>query len=256
MLWLYIYESLLAPPKLGCAQYTMLMEFHTTMKTLLEKIMNYELVVNLGVDQQEMGAANDYKFNPGGSLGVLTVLSPFQIPIKLFNIITTQYPNARDISIMGMPKMSFRMEDTVTIEWLALLRKSINEDQRSIARDMETLQGYNMLKDKSTFECPQQQAVAGWPLPPFGKDGTVTAFGLPTLPIVLKFKTNALKNSSNTDLRLWYSQLGAAQSLPELVSALLRSNLVNTEKGFPEISHFLRDRRRADPVLLYNTYYG
>ena len=254
-LWLYIYENMLLPPKMGSAQYSVMLEFYTTMKTLLQKIMDYELVVNLGVLHQDLGGADDYKFNPGGSLGVLTILSPFQIPLKIFKVVTTQHPGARNVQIMGMPQMTFRTNDENTAEWLALLRKSINEDQRSMAQDFERLQSYNTAKDKSAVECPQQQAVGGWPLPPIADDGTVLAFGLPPLPIMLRYKIGC-KATLNPSFDVWFSSIGGADALPELVRALLRSYLVNTSTGdvFPEITHFLRDTRVADPVLLYNTY--
>lgn len=255
-LWLYINESMMVPPKLGVTQYQGQMEFHVQMKSLLQRIMNYELVVNLGVAQQHMGGPDDYKFNPGGSLGVLTVLSQFQIPIKIFNVCMTRYPKAKSLKVLGMPQMTFRTDDDITSEWVELMRKSINEDQRSMLHDLEALQRYNMCKDKNTFENPQQAANGGWPLHPIEDDGTVTSFGLPALPIMLKYKANGSKDILNTNFDVWMASIGGAQALPDLVGALLRWYLVNTdcEDVFPEITHFLRDTRRADPVLLYQTY--
>ena len=253
-LWLYIHESMLNPPKMGGPQYSLLMEFHSNMKAILEKIINYELVVNLGVIQQELGVSDDYKFNPGGSLGVLTILSPFQIPIKIFHVIETQFPGASNIEIIGMPRMTFQVSDDATADWIGWMHNWINANQRMEERSFEILQRYNMLKDKSTFECPQQEAVAGWPLSLDPVESKVTAYGLPTLPIMLSFNSHGIR-SNNFDV--WFSSIGGGDALPDLVRALLRSFLVNTsgEDVLPDISHFLRDTRLADPVLLFNTYF-
>jgi len=245
---------MLNPPKMGGPQYSMLLEFHTSMKGIMEKIINYELVVNLGVMQQELGISDDYKFNPGGSLGVLTILSPFQIPIKIFHVIETQYPGANNIEIIGMPRMTFQVSDDATSDWIGWMHNWINANQRMEERSFEILQRYNMLKDKSTFECPQQEAVAGWPLSLDPVESKVTSYGLPTLPIMLSFNSHGIR-SNNFDV--WFSSIGGGDALPDLVRALLRSFLVNTsgEDVLPDISHFLRDSRLADPVLLFNTYF-
>jgi len=254
-MWLYIHEGMLVPPKMGGPQYAVLMDFYSNMKGLLEKIINYELVVNLGVLQQDLGGSDDYKFNPGGSLGVLTILSPFQVPIKIFHVLETQYPGVRNIQIMGIPKMTFRMDDLNTTDWITCMHNWITANQRLEEEAFEILQRYNMLKDKSIFEVPQQKAVGGMPWR-VARDGTVNEFGVvPYLPITLAFNSHGIR-SNNFDV--WFSSIGGGDALPDLVRALLRSYMVDIgeEDEFPDVAHFLRDSRRADPVLLFNTYFS
>jgi hypothetical protein len=253
-MWLYIHEGVLTPPKMGGPQYPLLMDFYSSMKGILEKIINYELVVNLGVLQQELGVSDDYKFNSGGSLGVLTILSPFQIPIKIFHVLETQFPGARDIEIIGMPRMTFRTDDLITTDWIACMHHWITANQRLEEEAFEVLQRYNMLKDKSIFDVPQQKAVGGLPLT-VAPDGTVVEFAsVPSLPITLTYNSHGIR-ASNFDV--WFSSIGGGDALPDLVRALLRSFLVTTTSldVMPDITHFLRDTRRADPVLLFHTYF-
>jgi hypothetical protein len=253
-LWLFIHEGVLSPPKMGSPQYPMLFDFYNGMKGILEKIINYELVVNLGVMQQDLGVSEDYKFNPGGALGVLTILSPFQIPLKIFHVLEAQYPGATDIQIIGMPRMTFRTDDDMTTDWIACMHHWITANQRLEEESFETLQRYNLLKDKSIFEVPQQKSVGGLPVT-VASDGTVLEFAsVPPLPLTLSYNSHGIRASN---FGVWFSSIGGGDALPDLVRALLRSYLVSTQAFdvLPDITHFLRDTRRADPVLLFHTYF-
>lgn len=252
-MWSYIYEVLLCPPKMGSMQFTPLMEFYSSMKDALEEILNNEMVVNLGVLQQDFGVSSDYRFNSGGALGVLTILSPFAIPTKIAHVILSKNPEASAIKILGMPDISFKADNLNTTDWITAMHRSITANQRIEERDSEILQKYNGLKDKSMFEDAKQDSVGGWPLV-VDSNGTVLVFGLPPLPIKLTFNT---QGSGSRNYDSWFSKIGGAEALPVLVRALLRSYLVDTsdQDVFPEISHFLNDTRKADPVLLFNTYF-
>jgi hypothetical protein len=252
-MWSYIYEVLLCPPKMGSMQFTPLMEFYSSMKDALDEILNHEMVVNLGVLQQDFGVSSDYRFNSGGSLGVLTILSPFAIPTKIAHVIRTRDTGASEIKILGMPDLNFKTDNLNTTDWIAAMHRSITANQRIEERDSEILQRYNALKDKSIFEDAKQESVGGWPLVVNG-NGEVLVFGLPPLPLKLVFNT---QGSGSRNYNSWFSKIGGAEALPVVVRALLRSYLVDTsdEDVFPEISHFLNDTRKADPVLLFNTYF-
>jgi hypothetical protein len=254
-MWPYIYEVLLAPPKMGSQQYQNLLEFHTSMKTALEEILNFEMVVNLGILQQDFGNSDNYRFNSGGSLGVMAMLSPFTLPQRIFNVIKTQNVNPTDIRIIGMPLLAFKERCPQTIGWMTSYHKNVNANQRIEERGAEILQKYNMLKDKSTFDDTEQESVGGWPLE-VAQDGSqkVLVFGLPKLPLKLVFNSHGT-GSKNYDV--WFSSIGGGDSLPQIVRALLRAYLVetNSDDQFPDISHFLHDSRIADPVLLFNTYF-
>ena len=251
--WAFIYEVVLSPPKMGSPQYANLVEFYNVMKSTLEEILNYEMVVNLGILQQDFGSLDDYRFNSGGVLGVITILSPFGIPAKINHVIHKHDPAASEIKIIGMPHLNFKADNLNTSDWISTMHRNITAGQRMDDRDAEILQRYNMLKDKSIFEEAKQEAVGGWPVQ-VARDGTIHAYGLPPFPLMLLFNTHGAPNKSYDS---WFSSIGGKDALPIIVRALLRAYLVDTEgrDEFPEISHFLNDTRKADPVLIFNTYF-
>ncbi len=252
-MWAYIHEVILSPPRMGSPQYASLMEFYNFMKGTLEEILNYEMVVNLGVLQQDFGSLNDYRFNSGGVLGVITMLSMFSIPIKISHVIHKQDPLAKDIKILGMPKLSFQTDQMNTADWINAMHRYITANHRMEERDSEILHRYNMLKDKSIFEDAKQEAVGGWPLE-VARDGTILVYGLPPFPIMLAFNPHSIISRK---FDVWFSSVGGKDALPVIVRALLRAYLVDTEgkNEFPDIAHFLTDTRKADPVLIFNTYF-
>lgn len=256
-MWPYIYEVLLAPPRMGSMQYQTQMDFHSNMTSALEEVLNYEMVVNLGVLQHDFGGAENYRFNSGGSLGVMAMLSSFTIPQRIFNVIKTQCSSPSDMRIIGMPQMLFKERCAQTLGWMTAYHKSVNENQRIEERASEILHKYNMLKDKTTFEETDLPSVGGWPLEG-ARDGTgrfvITAYGLPRLPLKLVFNSHI---SGIRKYDIWFSSIGGADALPQIVRALLRAYLVEitSKDQFPDITHFLHDTRVADPVLLFNTYF-
>lgn len=252
-LWPFIHEVILSPPKMGTPQYASLMEFYNVMKSTLDEILNYEMVVNLGVLQQDFGSLDDYRYNSGGVLGVITLLASFGIPAKIHHVVRKHDPLATDIKIIGMPNLNFHSNHLNTSDWINAMHRYITANHRIEERDAEILQRYNMLKDKTIFEEAKQESVGGWPLQVRG-DGSITVFGLPPFPLMLLFNTHGTLSKSYD---VWFSSIGGKDTLPMIVRALLRAYLVDTEgrDAFPEISHFLSDTRKADPVLIFNTYF-
>lgn len=253
-LWSFIYEVILSPPKPNSPHYNAQMEFYLSMKSTLEEILNYEMVVNLGVLHHDFGNWNDYRYNSGGILGVNTLLSMFTIPAKIAHIILRDDPGASEIKVIGLPHLDFKNENVRTADWNSMMHRNITAVQRIEDRDAETLQRYNSMKDKSTFEDAKQQAVGGWPLI-IDTRGNVTAYGLPPFPVTLAFNSHM---SGTKSFDTWFSAIGGKDALPVLVRALMRSYLIDTDTKDeqPEIDHFLTDRRVADPVLLYATYFS
>lgn len=252
--WSFIFEVILCPPKLNSPHHSSQMEVYQSMKTTLEEILNYEMVVNLGILHHEFGNWNDYRYNSGGILGVNTLLSMFTIPAKISHIILKDDPGASDIKIIGIPLLDYKHENLRTSDWNSIMHRNITAVQRMEDRDAEILQRYNAMKDKTIFEDAKQEAVGGWPLL-VAADGNILAYGFPPFPVTLRFKSHM---SAVKGFDTWFSSIGGKDTLPVLVRALLRSYLidVNSKDDPPEIDHFLIDRRVADPVLLYNTYFS
>jgi hypothetical protein len=253
-MWLYIFESILCPPKISSPHYQSQMDLYLSMRTTLEEILNHELVVNLGVQTQDFGQWNDYRFNSGGSLGVNTILSQFLIPPKICHIIASDEPEATGVRIIGSPLMDFRGDDLRAADYIQYMHRNITAIQRADERNLTILERYSQTKDKSTFEDARLEAVGGWPLL-VSEQGEIQAFGIPPFPLVMRFTTrNALCKNYDT----WFAYIGGKDALPMIVRALLRSFCsVQDESSheFPDISHFLTDTREADAVTLDETYF-
>jgi hypothetical protein len=249
-MWPYIYERMLVPPKPNSPNFDSLNKIYLEMCFTLNEIMRYEAFFNLGVDRDDFGMPEEYVHTEGGCLGSLTVLSQFNLPLKIHHRIKTEYPGAADLGIVNMPKLTYQWDDELTTDLIRVMHDSITANQRLEARKMEALQRYSTAKEKNLCEDVQLDAPGGWPLD-VGADGTVTAFGLPPLPLMMVFDSHGGRGS----FYVWSSGIGA---LPDLVGALLRAFIGQNGPmdSVPEIGHFLKDRRNANPVLVLKTYFG
>jgi hypothetical protein len=96
--------------------------------------------------------------------------------------------------------------------------------------------------------------VGGWPLET-GADNLVRVFGLPPFPLMHKFDANGARGTFS----MFIASIGDAdQALPDLTRAILTSFLVHSSDvdTRPEIDHLLKDKRKANPLLVLRTYYG
>jgi hypothetical protein len=85
-------------------------------------------------------------------------------------------------------------------------------------------------------------------------DGSVTEWGLPPLPLMTAFDPHDSKGS----FHVWISGIGGPDALPDLIRALLRAFVGQNGPldSIPDIDHFLKDRRQANPVLVLQTFFG
>lgn len=253
----YVLDSFLKKPKMGTQKYEQLMELYLESSSFFREIMRYECFHNLAADERELGLPEDYLYEPGGKLGMSTVLSPFQIPLKIFNLIRGEHPNAdlSSIRIVGCPELTFQRSDDYTKAWLDYMRMSINDDAKRQEALASATSRYSTCKEKAEFDRIPISASAGWPLEVNEADGTVTCFGLPPLPLMHKFDTNGARGNFS----VFIASIGDAdQALPDLTRAILTSFLVHSSdvNTRPEIEHLLKDKRKANPLLVLRTYYG
>jgi len=251
----YILEKFLQKPKMGAQKYEQLMELYLESSSFFKEIMRYECFCNLAADEKKMGLPEDYWMEPGGRLGPATVLSPFQIPLKIYNIIRGEHPRAAlaSIRIVGCPEMSFQRSDEITTEWLAYMHKSINTEAQRQANLLSGINKYDTCKDKSSFS-PLSLSTGGWPVD-VGRENDVRVFGLPPLPLMHKFDSNGARGNFS----VFIASIGDADlALPDLTRAILTAFLVHSSDVTcrPEIDHLLKDKRKANPLLVLRTYYG
>lgn len=253
----YILEKFLLKPKMGCQKYEQLMELYLESSSFFREIMRYECFCNLAADEGELGLPEDYLYEPGGRLGTATVLSPFQIPLKIFNLIKGEHPQAdlASIRIVGCPEMTFQRSDEYTQAWLEYTRMSINDDARRQEALASAVSRYGACKDKAEFDKIPISASVCWPLEVDEANSLVTCFGLPPLPLMHKFDSNGARGNFS----VFIASIGDAdQALPDLTRAILTSFLVHSSdmNTRPEINHLLKDKRKANPLLVLRTYYG
>lgn len=251
----YILEKFLQKPKVGAQKYDQLLELYLESSSFFKEIMRFECFCNLAADERKVGLPEEYWMEPGGKLGTSTVLSPFQIPLKIFNIIKTEHPGTAlaSIRIIGCPEMTFQRLDEFTVEWLAYMHKSINIDAQRQVNLLSGIEKYDNCKDKSS--CPDMALnTGGWPVD-VGPENDVRIFGLPPLPLMHKFDSNGARGNFS----VFIASIGDADlALPDLTRAILTAFLVHSSEmdQRPEIDHLLKDKRKANPLLVLRTYYG
>ena len=252
----YMHDKLLLRPKQGCQKYEQLLELYLEANSFYKEIMRYEIYENLGVDERKFRNPDDYQRMFGAALGHSTVLSPYQIPFKIYNQIKKEYPGVdpASIRIMGMPKMTFRQSDQTTMDFLQAMNASINADQTRQVQLMEGIRRYDMSKDKESLPDLKLPCVGGWPLE-VDSEMNVTVFGLPPIPLMHTFDPQGARGN----FAVFTTSIGDAdKSLPDYTRILLTAFLVHsfpiTER--PQIAHMLMDSRIANPLECLLKYFG
>lgn len=255
-LWSYMFDKFLLRPKQGCQKYEQLLELYLEASSFLKEIMRYEIYENLGVDESKFRPPEDYKHMIGGALGPATVLSQFQIPFKIYNQIRKEYPRVdpSTIRIIGMPEMTFRNTDQVTLDFLQTMHASINADQRRHAQLNEGIRRYDASKEKESFPELKLPCLGGWPLET-DDSMNVTCFGLPPFPLMHSFDPQGARGN----FAVFTAMIdGVDKSLPEYTRLLLTAFLCNSSllTAHPDIEHLLKDRRVANPLECLRKYFG
>ena len=252
----YILGKFLVKPKMGAQKYEQLMELYLESNSFFHEIMRYECFCNLGGEEQSLGLPEDYWLEPGGELGTSTVLSPFQIPLKVFNTIKNEHPDAdlASIRIIGCPEMTFQHGDEFTEDWLQYMTASINTDAARQEALVSEIEKYDSAKEKHLFTAMSIGHPGGWPLETDAANNVVV-FGQPPLPLMHKFDANGARGNFS----VFIASIGDAdQALPDLTRAILTAFLVHSSEihARPDIEHLLKDKRVANPLLVLRTYYG
>jgi hypothetical protein len=251
-------KMLQRPPKHNNPKYDEMMQKTNVLRFIFKKIMRYEIFHNMGLDTEDFGLPEDYGINSDNPLGPNTVLSMFQLPYKIFQMIRNEYPEAdmASLKIAGFPEMEFTADDLVSKEMERFMLKSIKAADMRDAMLMSELARYTATKDKSTFENASLGALGGWPLE-VDDAGTVLAYGLPPLPLMHRLDVQELAGCVN--LEEFVARLGGADTaLPELTRAYVASFKRGSAAldSHPEVDHCICDRRVADPVTRLNHYFG
>jgi hypothetical protein len=253
----YINNNFLVRPKPTSQHYEKMMEYYTEASSFWKDLLQYEIYENLGVDERRFRDSSRYKLMPGGALGTATVLTPFQIPLKIFNNIKREHPSAHldSLQITGMHRMTFKHSDETTVDWIHYMEKSINANQERRARVEEGIRRYDLSKEKASLPPMDLFCIGGWPLEVDDENFAVSCFGLPPLPLMHSFETHGIGGK----FEHFIASIGEAdKALPNLTRAILTAFLINTSPldVRPDISHFLKDSRIANPLICLREWFG
>lgn len=252
----YIHGKFLVRPKQGCQKYEQLLELYSEASSFWEEIQKFEIYENLGVDERRFMESSKYRLMPGGGLGIATILSPFQLPLKIFNRIKS-YPGAdlASLRIIGMHKMTFRHNDETTGEWIQYMEKSINANQERMSRLEEGIRRYDQSKEKASLPALDLPCIGGWPLEIDDSNFSVTCFGLPPLPLMHSIDTHRI---GGTFANFIASVGEADKALPDFTRATITAFMINSSplNKRPDLSHFLKDTRIANPLVCLREWFG
>ena len=183
-----------------------------------------------------------------------------QVPLKIFHRVITEFPDATNIRILGMQEMKFTRLDAITTEWIKYMHLQINVIGQYYNSLTDGLDQYYKPKEKTEkgsskeFEPIELAFAGGWPLQT-DEDGVITCFSLPPFPIMLQFDLSVVQAITQDT---WLTNMGGADGIPEIVKAILRSFLTPSMPmhEFPEISHFLVDKREITPKRITEKYHS
>jgi hypothetical protein len=291
----YIKQVLLKEPSHSETNAQKKMDFYTEMKMIWKEMVRFVAFQNLGLDETKLHAVNDHLDDPGGELGVDSLLNMYQIPMQIYgavknSLIKTRiqqnegvhFSNMRqarnsihisDFEIVGMPKLPFRMTAQMG-DYIKYMHNYINcmvKGREEVANKIVASMAAKKSKKTSNEDDADEPAedgeaeeegkdlmcLAGWPLQE-DDQGVVNAWGLPRLPLYLDFRPEFSPELSSR-FPMWIVDAGGPNGIPEVIKACLRFFLVSTPEDSPSTmhwEHFLHDRRIANPSLVLQKYYG
>jgi len=279
----YIREVFLKEPSPQETNYQRKHSVYVEMNLLWKRLVRFVAFDNLGLDESVVGKPEQYSDDPGGILGVDSLMNVFQIPFQIHGSVKQSFKTdihdrvvLNNFCIGGFPILSFKndemMRDYVAymhlhVNHLMKARKQLTEAiQEAIAKNSKK----NKDKDADQDEEEQQErlklfCVGAWPLHNDGHH--FDSWGLPPLPIMLHFEPEFSPDVfANFDY--WIVEAGGPSGIPELIKACLRFYLVSgcihtapdeiEEDAAAHINwdHFLSDTRIANPSLVLQKYYG
>ena len=253
----YIHSRFLVRPKPTSQHYDKLLDYYMEASSFWKDLLQCEIYENLGVDERRFRDSSRYRLMPGGGLGTATVLSPFQIPLKVFNLVKKHHRTAdlATIKIIGMPRMTFKHSDETTSDWIQYMEKSINANQERMARLQEGIRRYDLSKEKASLPAMDLPSMGGWPVDVEDSTFSVVCFGLPPLPLMHSFDSHGIGGK----FEHFIASIGEAdKALPNFTRAVLTAFLINSSplNARPDLSHFLKDSRIANPLICLREWFG
>ena len=164
-----------------------------------------------------MGDPWEFQDEPGGELGIFTLTCLLNVPLRMVEVIRQRHPRARDINIIGMPKMSYK-DDEQMGQYVKFMDEYINHQVSTYSKLQADIQAFNMSNDEIRRDLRFNIAPpCGWPLKfsePPTRDSAFLRFGLFPFPIIMWFKV-AKQLTHNVNLDSFTLNIG---TLPPAVS--------------------------------------
>jgi hypothetical protein len=231
-----------------------------------KNIQQFESATNCGLT----GDPCEHTIEPGGELGVFTLVSLLGAPLRMADWIRRNHKDTTNIQILGTPKLSF-LDDEIMNQYVGYADEYLNEHSRWHSKLTSDIAAFCAASEKERrdmeFNLP---APGGWPLKsmPLVDDPrhTYLRFGYFPYPIVMQFKV--LKFMSETvSLDSFQMNIG---TLPKSVSKKARDFLTceamidditadeDDDSAIPDEDddHILTERRLVNPLMITERFYS
>lgn len=119
------------------------------------KILQYEANINCGLKGDPM----EDQQNPYAPLGLFSVLSLLNVPLRIHRIVRTLHPGCTGVRIIGFPALSFLNGDEMN-DYMGYLREYLLHGEDSLRELRLAIKTYASTKEDPEYEikCP-----GGWP---------------------------------------------------------------------------------------------
>jgi hypothetical protein len=235
------------------------------------QILLYESAKNFGL----VGDPFDNMIEPSGELGVFTLTSLLSVPLRIAEWLQRNRKDVTDIQIIGMPKLSFRNDETMN-EYVKYMHETLNVHGGTYENLQRSVLAFNTAgekDDKGSMEF-RLDAPGGWPLKSAPIEGdsrrTFFRFGIFPFPLVMRFKIYRLFSN----ILSYDSFLSNIGKLPKAVEKKARDfltcdALIDEEEGEDENEddeefevpdedddHILTEKATATPLLIIERFYS
>jgi hypothetical protein len=213
--------------------------------------------VNLGCDEAKLGRPENYKFSPGSSLGVDTLLNLYLIPLQIAGDVNRSVTEENRLfsckgtmhalHIHGLPRLSFRKNSASMKLYEKYMHKYIDCMQHYRTELKKALDAYNLSlskkKGKKKDDTEEEEvelalvenlpSVGGWPLAEdvcrTGQRRRITCWGLPPFSLYLQFFPEFTVSPGHT-FTTWQANIGGVNNLPKFVQAVVSFYLIKNDE--------------------------
>lgn len=242
----YIRHVFLAPPKMP-----QLMDLWKDLCALWKHIVMYEANYNCSLFENPM----TYENNPGGKLGFFTLTNMLNAPIRMYNVVKRNYPQAENVYILGCPKLSFRSDLSMS-DYVKYMHKTINVTTQVYENLQRDIEAFNTTKqEEQTGKKFDVISCGGWPLK-VHESGKFQRFGHFRWPIFMTFEMQKIMAEQLKKSGFLMNYGGLPLSVEKKLRDFCTFDPEAENGGLVPDEHILKSTEEATPLRILETYYN